>query len=88
MSNHSSGKMGFALAEELYKRGADVILITGPVNIQTTFKGIQRINVTSAAQMYDAAMNHFNDCDIAIMSAAVADYTPNKRSDEKIKKNE
>jgi len=86
IGNHSSGKMGFALSEELYLRGADVQLITGPTQQSTSFKGIHITRVTSAAEMFDASAAVFPGVDIAVMSAAVADYTPSEVADEKIKK--
>lgn len=86
IGNHSSGKMGFAIAEELYLRGADVILITGPTSQQVTYKGIQVKHVVSADDMYDATVNAFDAAAIAVMSAAVADYKPTQAADEKIKK--
>ncbi|MBN8835775.1 MAG: bifunctional phosphopantothenoylcysteine decarboxylase/phosphopantothenate--cysteine ligase CoaBC [Sphingobacteriia bacterium] len=88
ITNHSSGKMGYALAEVLYQRGAEVILISGPVNIQPAFKGIQQIKVLTADEMFNSVLEHFQLCDIAIMSAAVADYTPITVADHKIKKKE
>lgn len=88
IGNHSSGKMGFAIAEELYLRGADVILITGPSYQTTSFKNIKIVNVTSARQMFDACKQYFNEVDVAVMSAAVADYTPVVTATEKIKKAE
>lgn len=86
IGNHSSGKMGFALAEELYLRGADVQLITGPTQQTTVFPGIQVTKVQSAAEMFDASVAVFPGVDIAVMSAAVADYSPERTADEKIKK--
>jgi phosphopantothenoylcysteine decarboxylase / phosphopantothenate---cysteine ligase len=86
IGNHSSGKMGFALAEELYMRGADVLLITGPTHLQTKFKGIQVTNVISASDMFTAVDTAFESTDITIMAAAVADYSPAVVSDDKIKK--
>lgn len=88
IGNHSSGKMGFAIAEALYMAGADVTLITGPTNQQLTYKGITRINVTSANDMYNACHQYFTNVDIAVMSAAVADYTPVVVATDKVKKNE
>ena len=82
IGNHSSGKMGIAIAEELKKRGADVTLVTGPVSLQTN--GIRRIDVTSAKEMYEHCIAE--PYDIAVMAAAVADYTPVEVADEKIKK--
>lgn len=86
IGNHSSGKMGFALAEELYLRGAEVALITGPTQQKTVFAGIQVTRVVSAAEMFAASMAAFPLVDIAVMSAAVADYTPERTATEKIKK--
>ncbi len=86
IGNYSTGKMGFALAEECAARGADVTLIAGPVNLKTVNPGINRIDVTSAQQMYEAAMEHFPRSDAAILCAAVADFTPAQTSDTKIKR--
>jgi len=87
IGNHSSGKMGIALAEELTKRGGDVTLVIGPSSekISSTIK-VEK--VTSAAEMYEACMVIFEKVDIAIMSAAAADYTPVAIANEKIKKKE
>lgn len=84
IGNHSSGKMGFAIAEELHKRGADVTLVSGPVSLPLSSNGIKRIDVTSAEEMYQACRGI--DYDIAVMAAAVADFTPATVSDRKIKK--
>ena len=86
IGNHSSGKMGFALAEALYLRGADVLLITGPTNQQIAYKGIKVIKVISASDMFTACDKAFDTADIAVMCAAVADYTPAEIAIEKIKK--
>lgn len=86
IGNYSTGKMGFALAEECAARGADVTLIAGPVNLKTVNPRINRIDVTSAQQMYEAAMEHFPGSDAAILCAAVADFTPAQTSDTKIKR--
>lgn len=86
IGNHSSGKMGFALAEAFYLKGASVQLVTGATKEQTSFSGIKITNVSSAAQMYNACMAVFATTDIAVMSAAVADYTPVNTATEKIKK--
>lgn len=86
IGNYSTGKMGFALAEECAARGADVTLIAGPVNLKTVHPGINRIDVKSAQQMYEAAMEHFPGSDAAILCAAVADFTPVQTSDTKIKR--
>ena len=84
IGNHSSGKMGYALAEELAARGASVTLVSGPVSIQAKNKNIKLVQVVSAAQMLQSCQSE--DYDIAVMAAAVADYTPGKFSSEKIKK--
>ncbi len=86
IGNNSTGKMGFALAEECAARGADVTLIAGPVNLKTVHSGINRIDVRSAQQMYEASMEHFPGSDAAILCAAVADYTPAVVADNKIKR--
>ena len=85
ISNHSSGKMGMAIAEELNKRGADVELVLGPSHV-TTDRPIKIKNVVSADEMYKACMEDFESYDLIIMAAAVADYSPKKVSDHKIKK--
>lgn len=87
IGNHSSGKMGYALAEEAQKKGAKVTLISGPSAL-TPPKGIDFYKVTTAQEMFDQVFNHYSQTDIAIMSAAVADYTPKVVASEKIKKNE
>lgn len=86
IGNFSSGKMGFALAEECASRGAEVILITGPTALSVVHSNILRINVESAVEMYDAALKIFPQMDAAILSAAVADYRPEQESKEKIKR--
>ena len=86
IGNHSSGKMGIAIAEEFKKRGAEVTLITGPIS-QPVNGNFTIKRVTSAAEMYDACMSVFPQVDIAVMSAAVADYTVSDPATEKIKKN-
>lgn len=85
ISNHSTGKMGYALSQELAERGAEVTLISGPTSLNAP-QGVKRIDVTSAEDMYQAALKSFEQCDAAIMCAAVADYTPATVSDHKIKK--
>jgi phosphopantothenoylcysteine decarboxylase/phosphopantothenate--cysteine ligase len=88
IGNHSSGKMGFALAEEFANQGANVILVSGPSKEKLNHSKIQRINVQSAEQMFQEITSRFKESDITIMSAAVADYTPVLKSDIKIKKQE
>ena len=85
ISNHSSGKMGYALAEKLAEAGAQVTLISGPVSLDTPAR-VERCNVNSAKDMCDAVMTRVNDCDIFIAAAAVADYTPAQVADQKMKK--
>ena len=86
IGNYSSGKMGFALAEVCARRGADVTLITGPVQINGLHHSVRRIDVESADEMYDASVGEFSSCDIAILCAAVADYKPQQQATEKIKR--
>ena len=88
IGNHSSGKMGFSLAEEAVKRGAKVILISGPTSQKTDYKNIEIHRVTSAKEMYDEVFKYYEKVDIAIASAAVADYAPKIVAKEKIKKSE
>ena len=85
IGNHSSGKMGFAIAEEAASRGASVTLITGPVHL-TTPEQVYRKDVVSAEEMKNAILHYFDVSDVLIMAAAVADYKPKVVSDEKIKK--
>lgn len=85
ITNHSSGKMGYAVAEIASKRGADVTLISGPVYIEPP-AFVKIANIQSADDMYNAVMDNFADCDILVKAAAVADYTVPDVSDEKIKK--
>ena len=86
IGNYSSGKMGFALAEECARRGAHVTLVAGPVAIQAKHENIQRIDVESGEEMYQAAVQHFPDSDAAILCAAVADYRPAEQADKKLKR--
>jgi len=86
IGNFSSGKMGFALAEECAARGAEVTLITGPVSLKTTTPAIRRIDVMSTQEMHDASVSEFANSDVAILCAAVADYTVDNPSDHKIKR--
>ncbi|MDE6080216.1 MAG: bifunctional phosphopantothenoylcysteine decarboxylase/phosphopantothenate--cysteine ligase CoaBC [Duncaniella sp.] len=86
IGNYSSGKMGFALAEECAARGAEVTLVAGPVALTTHHPSIRRIDVESAREMLDACTASFPDAEIAIMCAAVADYRPEQMTDKKIKR--
>jgi phosphopantothenoylcysteine decarboxylase/phosphopantothenate--cysteine ligase len=86
IGNYSSGKMGYALAEECARRGAEVTLISGPVQMECKHPNIQRIDVESANEMFEAATTHFPTCDAGILCAAVADFTPEVRAEEKIKR--
>ena len=87
IGNHSSGKMGFAIADVLSSLGATVTLITGPTT-ETSKQSVKRIDVVSASDMLNACINHFDQADIVVMSAAVADYTPTVVQENKIKKSE
>lgn len=86
IGNYSSGKMGFALAEECAARGAEVTLVAGPVQLKATHPGIRRIDVESCAEMYSAATEAFKTADCGILCAAVADFTPETTADAKIKR--
>lgn len=86
IGNHSSGKMGIALAESLYRKGAEVVLVLGPVGAAALSAGIETVHVQTAAEMYTACMKRFPETDLAVMAAAVADYTPESTASEKIKK--
>ena len=87
ISNHSTGKMGYALARVAAERGADVTLISGPVNLQTP-RFVKPVPVVSAQDMFEAVKAHSAEADIIIKAAAVADYTPEVVADEKIKKSD
>ena len=86
IGNYSSGKMGFALAEECAAKGAEVTLIAGPVALSTKQQGIRRIDVESCEEMYNAAVEAFAESDAAILCAAVADFRPKHTADKKIKR--
>jgi len=86
IGNCSSGKMGFAIAETFAKRGATVHLVAGPVHLQAAHPNIRRTDVESAEEMYSAAVESFADADIAVLCAAVADYRPENRLNEKMKR--
>ncbi|MFZ9848118.1 MAG: bifunctional phosphopantothenoylcysteine decarboxylase/phosphopantothenate--cysteine ligase CoaBC [Flavobacteriales bacterium] len=88
VGNHSSGKMGVAIAEELARKGAEVTLVIGPSDVKTIVPNILRIDVQSAQQMFEAASAHFKDTSIAVLAAAVADYSPVEKAAQKIKKKE
>ena len=88
IGNHSSGKMGFDIAESAANYGAEVILISGPTHLNTINPVINLIRVTSAKEMYDACHEYFNSVDVAICAAAVADYKPKFVAEQKIKKTE
>jgi len=86
IGNFSTGKMGFALAQACAERGFEVVLIAGVVHLQIQHANIKRIDVESAAQMYDAVMENFPECDMAIFCAAVADFTPETVYSQKVKR--
>lgn len=87
IANASTGKMGYAIAREAARRGANVTLVSGPTALATP-DGVRRVDVVSAAQMHEAALAAFGDADVAICAAAVADYTPKAPADHKLKKTE
>ncbi len=87
ISNHSTGKMGYAIADALAKRGAEVVLVSGKTALQTP-QGVRCVDVLSAEDMYEASVKEFESADCAVMCAAVADYTPVAVSESKIKKND
>lgn len=86
ISNYSTGKMGYAIAERLAELGASVILVSGPVHMKAEHRSIQLIKVVSADQMYSACLQYFSGCHGAVMTAAVADYAPLEEEREKIKR--
>ena len=88
IGNHSSGKMGYSLAEEAAKRGAKVMLISGPSSLDISHPNIEIHRVTSAKEMFNEVFNYYENSDITIASAAVADYAPKEIASEKIKKND
>ncbi len=88
IGNHSSGKMGFDIANEAVNKGAEVILVTGPTHLNVQNSTIKLIRVTSAQDMYDACHEFYNSVDVAIAAAAVADYRPKNVANQKIKKND
>lgn len=86
IGNHSSGKMGFAIAENFASRGAWVTLITGPTTLESSHERIHCVKVTSALEMFDAVKTHWDETEIGVFAAAVADYRPAQIAEEKIKK--
>jgi len=88
ISNHSSGKMGYAIAEKFLELGADVVIVSGPVNIKLQHPRLKIVNVYAANEMYLACCRVFEEVDIAVFAAAVADYRPAKIAEQKIKKDE
>ena len=88
ISNHSTGKMGYAIAGAFAKAGAEVTLVSGPTALPLPDPSVQRIDVRSARQMFEATQAAFADADVLVLSAAVADYTPAHPADRKIKKKE
>ncbi|HEY3388537.1 MAG TPA: phosphopantothenoylcysteine decarboxylase [Prolixibacteraceae bacterium] len=86
ISNHSSGKMGYAIAKSFLDEGANVILVSGPVNLQLSHKNLTIIPVTSASEMHSASNSCFDEIDIAVFAAAVADYRPATVTNCKLKK--
>lgn len=88
ISNHSSGKMGYAIAEQFLQQGAEVFLVSGPVNLELKHPNLRIVNVNSASEMYMACCRFFEEADITVFAAAVADYRPAKVAEQKIKKDE
>ncbi|MFN8291041.1 MAG: phosphopantothenoylcysteine decarboxylase [Chitinophagaceae bacterium] len=88
ISNHSSGKMGYALAEEFLLQGAEVFLVSGPVCLSLKHPSLKIVKINTAAEMYMACCRFFEQADIAVFAAAVADYRPAKVAEQKIKKDE
>jgi phosphopantothenoylcysteine decarboxylase/phosphopantothenate--cysteine ligase len=86
LTNRSSGKMGYAVAEAAARRGARVILVSGPTSLETP-SGVERVDVRTAQEMHRAVVNKFSECSVAILAAAVADYRPVEKLDHKIKRN-
>ena len=86
IGNYSTGKMGYAIAEELANQGAEVVLVSGPTNLEVHNPLITKIDIQTAQEMFDASIKYFSDCDAAIMSAAVADFKPAETFDKKVKR--
>jgi phosphopantothenoylcysteine decarboxylase/phosphopantothenate--cysteine ligase len=88
IGNHSSGKMGIAIADEFAASGHEVILVKGPTALHSTNNSVKEVSVQTAAQMFEACSQYFSQCDVIVFAAAVADYTPKVVSETKIKKKE
>ena len=88
ISNHSSGKMGYAIAEQFLLQGAEVFLVSGPVCVQLKHPNLKIVKVNSASEMYLSCCRFFEEVDIAVFAAAVADYRPEKIEEQKIKKDD
>jgi phosphopantothenoylcysteine decarboxylase/phosphopantothenate--cysteine ligase len=88
IGNHASGKMGYALAEQAAQLGAEVILVSGPSHLEAEHPWIKTVRVTSAQDMFDSCMSYFDEVDVVIAAAAVADYKPKEVAKQKIKKKE
>jgi len=86
IGNYSTGKMGYAIAEACAEEGATVLLVSGPVNLEVVHSGISRFDVTSANEMAEKCLSLFGECQAGIMTAAVADYTPARKYDSKVKR--
>ena len=86
ISNHSSGKMGYAIADVLLQLGAKVIVVSGPVCLSLQHPNLRLIEVSSASEMYEACCRYFHELDIAVFAAAVSDYRPETVATNKIKK--
>src|SRR6056297_6874 len=86
IGNFSSGKMGYAIAEVLADQGAEVVLISGPTSLEINHSGIKRVDVQTADEMFDVAVIYFKNCNAAIMSAAVTDYKPAQKLEQKVKR--
>lgn len=88
IGNHSSGKMGIAIADEFAGLGNEVVLIKGPTHLLAQNASVTEVNVQTSTQMFEACSQYFNQCDVIVFAAAVADYTPKVVSETKIKKKE
>ena len=87
ITNHSTGRMGYAIAQRAHERGAEVVLVSGPVSIQAPC-GVELVNVVSAQDMFEAVSSRYETCDAVIKAAAVADYRPAQVHEDKVKKKE